>query len=226
MSSEIKTHNDDADAWAALLSVLAHDIASPLTALRWQTELLLGSSSMPEVEKTKTLHDIHESVLTGIGVTQTVGYAVNVLRGDYESSVRLCSPREVVTEVVNMLAPQFDRHRVSITTTCGEMQEIVVDSALLKLAVWALLKRALVEAPSGTAVSFIVSMSQDEHGVSLAMTVDTGVLSGTSAIPTRHSVNATLVFLRILMASSAFLLGKVTENGTQLILTVPPHTSS
>ncbi len=138
---------------ALLLQVMAHDLLAPLTAVKWQVELL-GRDNVPSAKRASYVKGITDSTELGITLTKHAHVAGKVLVGTYakdESSVSL--PEEVRVAVHN-LRLQYERHGLDILAEVGDEEtERVLDRQLTALMIWSIAKFFLTCTPAGSTVS-------------------------------------------------------------------------
>lgn len=140
------------DPYAILLRVIAHDLLSPLTAIKWQSELL-GGKHVSRKKRRAYIDSIETSTQLGIMIAKHAHVAGGVLTKTYHPETRNVYRSQVVSDACEALAPQFERHSVSLATNCAaDVAERSYDPALLALMVWATAKLFLSDAPAGAAV--------------------------------------------------------------------------
>ncbi len=138
---------------ALLLRILAHDILSPLTAIKWQTELLEKNFKKRD-KREKYIKGIENSTTLGITITRHSHVAAKVLSGSYEGVVEKANLPTVVKDSVADLQLQYERHGISLNIDIDEKNEHVLemDIALLQLFVWSVAKFFMTCVPPQTTV--------------------------------------------------------------------------
>ncbi len=140
------------DPHAALLGVIAHDLLAPLTAIKWQTELLLRPG-IAATQRVTYLEQVAESAQLGIVLTKHVHVASLVLAGAYEGTERQVALAESVGKTAATLRAQYERHGVALAVSCAPDGRLFTgDPDLASLLTWALAKFLLASVPYRAAV--------------------------------------------------------------------------
>jgi len=141
------------DINALLLQVMAHDLLAPLTAIKWQTELL----AHPKAKKEKHaayVAQMQESTRIGISITKHAHVAGSVLVGSYAPQPNTALLSSHVRTVLSDLIPQYERHGITLELAvdddCGERS---FDPQLIGLFLWSLAKYMLTCVPAQQTVS-------------------------------------------------------------------------
>jgi len=138
---------------ALLLQIMAHDLLAPLTAIKWQLELL----ARPDVSKekhTEYVRHLQESAELGIMLTKHAHVAGRVLVGSYASDNASLSLSACIESSLRALASQFERHGVALDIACEqESFNRDFDKELVGLLTWALAKFFLSCSPAQSSVS-------------------------------------------------------------------------
>ncbi len=126
---------------ALLLRILAHDILSPLTAVKWQVELLEKNFKKRD-KRERYLTGINESTKLGITIVRHSHIAANVLSGSYEGSFEKANLPLIVKQAVSDLHLQYERHGISLNVDINSENKLEsnVDVALVQLFVWSIAK--------------------------------------------------------------------------------------
>jgi hypothetical protein len=138
---------------ALLLQVMAHDLLAPLTAVKWQVELL-NRDNIPPAKKASYIQGITDSTALGIALTKHAHVAGRVLVGTYDKNDESISLPEAVRAAVHSLRLQYERHGLDILAEVGdELEERVLDRELTALMIWSVAKFFLTCTPAGSTVS-------------------------------------------------------------------------
>jgi hypothetical protein len=150
MSTKKMTEHTDHNA--LLLQVMAHDLLAPLTAIKWQIELL--NSNFKDVEKKERyMKGIADSTELGISLTKHAHVAGKVLSRSYSGDFEKNKLSRVISDTVSDLKHQYERHGLILEENIdGESAEIDIDVELTKLFVWSLAKFFLTCVPPQTVV--------------------------------------------------------------------------
>jgi hypothetical protein len=209
------------DPNALLLQVMAHDLLAPLTAVKWQLELLervRGDADKCE----KYNKGIRESTELGIMITKHAHVAGKVLVGAYGQNPTDLSLPEIIRGVITPLHLQYERHGVSLDIEIDDEKQMrQLDKELVELFTWSIAKYFLTCVPAQTTVSFRGLCADREGGtgylvVGSAMDVpecDTCV-SLFNTLEARSTYDQTFVFAK-LIHETAVLLGVNVSASTQ-----------
>lgn len=160
---------------ALLLQVMAHDLLAPLTAVKWQVELLEKNFGDKE-KREKYLKGLAESTELGISLSKHAHVAGKVLSHSYEGDSEQTKVSEVIQEAVADMYLQYERHALVLKADIAEEEiEQGVDVALTKLYVWALAKFFLACALPKTEVS--MKGSRNGNGVTASYIFTVSVLN-------------------------------------------------
>ena len=138
---------------ALLLQVMAHDLLAPLTAIKWQLELLAREGLTDEKRKAY-MHSLSQSTELGITLTKHAHVAGRVLTGAYTPENTEHSLSDVVRNAVVALVNQYERHGVVLDVVCEEDTNVrVFDAELVGVLVWSLAKFFLTSTPPQSSVA-------------------------------------------------------------------------
>lgn len=163
------------------ISLVSHQIRTPLTSIRWYSEMLLAKReqlSEAQIDIAKTIHE------TAVQLAELVNDLLNISRMEsgrlkYEPSFG--NIIELVNEVIKELAPQVSKKKINLEFVSNEIQEFVFDVDLVRQIYMNLLSNAVKYTPSGGKVflklkvdkSFLVSEVEDTGiGIPLAAQKD------------------------------------------------------
>lgn len=145
--SEHMDHN------ALLLQVMAHDLLSPLTTTKWQTELLQRVEK-DGAKRLQYIQNIQDSTQLGITLTKHAHVAGRVLVGAYDQDIVDASLPDTVRGAAEDVELQFERHNLGLDISVeGEEGTRKFDVELISLFVWSVAKYFLSCTPAGAAVS-------------------------------------------------------------------------
>ncbi len=149
----MEKNNKQADYSALLLQIMAHDLLSPLTAIKWQSELL--EKKIKERKKRDEYIDgIKKSVELGIALTKHAHIAAKVLTGTYTGGNVDLKLSFVIEKIATDLKLQYERHGLILKSDINDSDnESSLDEALVSLFVWSVAKFFLSCTPAGTVVN-------------------------------------------------------------------------
>jgi signal transduction histidine kinase len=208
-----------------LLRVIAHDLLSPLTAVKWQAELL----ARPDVNRAKRdayIESIRASNELGIIITKHAHVAGSVLTKSYVKEEISLVRSEVMREVCIALTPQFERHGIVFSHNIeAESEKFLIDRALISLLVWSVSKFFLACVPTGGKVHVTGGLEQGQENNAYILEIGSDLVSDpeslvqvfTQQVP-RNSLDQEYVFALLAhsvveMLSAATLTARVRGTG-------------
>ena len=149
---------------ALLLQVMAHDLLSPLTAVKWQLELL-ASTACDDRKRDEYLASVADSTALGITLTKHAHVAAGVLAGSYKANNEHGSLAQVLQTASKSLVLQYERHGLSLEIDIrDDAIDSEVDRELTSLLVWSIAKFFLTCAPAHTTVRISGGAHTSEEG--------------------------------------------------------------
>jgi K+-sensing histidine kinase KdpD len=160
---------------ALLLQVMAHDLLAPLTAIKWQTEILVKEG--PSAQKfTERMQGVQDATQLGISLTKHAHVAGRVLTGSYEQDKVHTSLTDIVRTAVLDLRYQYERHGLTLEVDIDtNPTEYAIDVHLLQLYVWSVAKFFLSSAPANAGVSFRGILAPNAEGKQVFVLIGTAV---------------------------------------------------
>jgi K+-sensing histidine kinase KdpD len=144
---------DKPDPHALLLQVMAHDLLAPLTAIKWQSELL-ARSKLDDAKHAEYVQSIRRSAELGITLSKHAHVAARVLGSSYEGTQESIQLHEVFRTSAEALKEQYARHGLSLTVDVhNEGRERSVDRELMGFLVWLMAKYFLTCTSAGATVA-------------------------------------------------------------------------
>lgn len=145
---------------ALLLRVMAHDLLAPLTAIKWQTELLEHPKS--EEKREVYLKGLGVSTRLGIALCKHAHVAGMLLSGAYEGDHVEVPLGETLENVLADLRLQYERHGLALDLALAyEDGPRSVDAELLGLFAWSIAKFFLTCVPAPATVSVTGTPSKE-----------------------------------------------------------------
>ena len=146
---------------ALLLKVMAHDLLAPLTAVKWQIELL-EKHIKDKKESERYLKGIAASTELGIALTRHTHIAAKVLGKAYTGIEEEGNISEAINESITALGLQYERHGLKLNMEIERTKEVCsFDNELISLFVWSLGKFFLTCTPPDTIVEAKGMSSQE-----------------------------------------------------------------
>ena len=144
---------DKIDPHALLLQVMAHDLLAPLTAIKWQGELL-ARPKLDDTKRAEYVQNIRRSAELGITLSKHAHVAARVLGGAYTGTQECIKLHETLRTSAEALKEQYARHGLSLTVDVhDEGKERPVDRELIAFLVWLMAKYFLTCASAGASVA-------------------------------------------------------------------------
>lgn len=188
---------------SVLLRTLMHDLLTPLTSIRWNTELMLGSQRLVEEKTHAYLEDIHESCKLGILITHRITGSIQLLEGHFPRKDEECELGAAIGGSVEELRAQYERHGVNLTYQSAA-GSIVFDPRLVEVLVWAFLKYFLSYAPQGASVRLSLEpASGTDNAFRLTGTLEFPPESSLAAEhePEKAALNGSSIYMDVLRAA-------------------------
>lgn len=149
----------------ALLRTLLHDLLTPLTAIRWNSELLVDKHAKMERERlVRSLNDIHDSSILGISIAHKINSSIQILDGRFARQDKVHDVGETVAHACYELVPQYERHGVTLECQSIEKGELTLDPNLVDTLTWAFLKYMLSMATAGATVHVTLRTYAEKSG--------------------------------------------------------------
>jgi len=140
------------DPHALLLQVVAHDLLAPLTAIKWQCELL-ERPNLDDDKRREYTGNIHRSAELGITVSKHAHTAARVLSGTYTGTTKQTMLDAVCTASYEAITEQYARHGLTLKLEVSPSErEHAVDTELVSFYAWLTAKYFLTITPAGKTV--------------------------------------------------------------------------
>lgn len=185
------------------VSMVSHQLRTPLAAIRWQSEVTLDDTTQLSTDQRESLQEIHDSTVNMIALVNTMLNISRIEMGRLSVEPRPADITALVTAAIDEVRPLAAEKGVAIDADLQPVPETSVDSLLLSQVLHNLLTNAIRY--SGTdkpAVRVGLRSSSDALLVEVA---DNGI--GISKDAQKH------LFERFYRAENA---KKVAEDGTGL----------
>jgi hypothetical protein len=164
---------------AVLLQIISHDLLAPLTAIKWQTELLNRESLSKEKEEVYK-KGISDATEMSISLLQTIGNTAVLLKDEYTPHLSLSSVDSILKESWLKMQEQYNRHGIKIDASFDQGMKKEIDTMILEVFVWYVGKFFLSFSLAGESVLIRgVCLKKDEKCEKYTMTVSTRIEENT-----------------------------------------------
>lgn len=155
------------------VSLASHQLRTPLTAIKWNTELLLDPSSKLKKEQLETIQDIASS---NERMVELVNSLLNVSRidlGTFSIEPKDCHLEEVANSILDELKGNIRNKKLKVSTSYDkELPALKADPNLLRIILQNLLSNAVKYTPAKGKVE--LSISKDTRNVTVKIK-DSGI---------------------------------------------------
>lgn len=144
------------------MSMVSHQVRTPLTSMRWYSEMLLASRDKFEPEQVETMETIHG---TAVKLSELVNDLLSISRmesGRLDYEPERGSVVAVVKEVIKDMDGQASDKQVEVVLEAGEVQEFMFDQQLVREVYMNLVSNAIKYSSSGGKVWVRVRVEEDE----------------------------------------------------------------
>ena len=197
------------DATSALMSIVAHELRSPLSSIKAYAETLAGNLDNPGVPRERFLHVIDEECDRLAGLVDDVHDLSRIESGECMLRLTPVSLAELGREACVRLADEAARRRVTLALEVDGEARVEVDVEQLRRVVANLLDNAVQFSPEGASVQ-----------VRLAARGDEWTCHVTDAGPPLPTEDLALVFEGFYRARRLLPDGRPSHEGTRLGLAI------
>jgi len=167
------THRKEVDkAKTEFVSLASHQLRTPLSAIRWYSEMLLSNSAGALSDKQhKYLQEIYDANKRMI---ELVGALLNVSRidlGTFTMEPEWTQLPELIETAISELAPKIEKRNITINKQYGSVPDVHVDPKLTRIVFQNLLSNAVKYTPEGGSITITLEKQDDTIAFSVA---DTG----------------------------------------------------
>jgi len=158
------------------VSLASHQLQTPLSAVKWATETLLGGDAGALVPAQKEFADmIWENNERMIRIVNSLLNISLIEAGTLTASVKEVHIEQAIDSVVHNLSPRFEEKRIHFTVTYGkELPDMRADPDFLITIVENLLTNSLKYTPEGGTVSLMVAWNPRDGGKLNIRVADSG----------------------------------------------------
>lgn len=175
LAEDITKRKEVDKAKTEFVSLASHQLRTPLSAIRWYSEMLISGSAgeLTDTQK-KYLEEIYEANKRMI---ELVGALLNVSRidlGTFTIEPELTHLPDVADSAIKELSPQIEEKNLSVERNYGPVPEITVDSKLIRIVFQNLLSNSVKYTPKNGHVTIDIhrednriafSVSDDGYGI-------------------------------------------------------------
>lgn len=161
------------EAKTEFVSLASHQLRTPLTALKWYSELLSGGDVGQLNEKQQQyMERVHASTQTMVELVDTLLNVSRLETGRLEADVSDTDVVKLAESVVEELAPTIEEKQLHVETTFADaFLNIKTDAKLIRIVIQNLMSNAVKYTPEGGTVRLGLL---DEGGKQQIVVSDTG----------------------------------------------------
>ena len=147
-----------------MMSVVSHQLATPVSSMKWYTEMLLdgdiGKLSSEQKTHVKTIESVAENL------TETVGLLMDATKlkaGSYRAERRPIDLDDLFRDVFHVIDPKAQIKGVVFTKKIqSDLPETMLDKRLVRMTLMNLLSNAIKYTPAGSKVHIEVEISDNK----------------------------------------------------------------
>ena len=143
----------------ALMNMLTHQLASPVSILKWWSEIAEEEIGKDHAQLFK---ELQEPVETLDVLIADLREAQDVQAGTVKYTPKHASLRSVVEYIITDYAPRFERKNIQIEVECEDALEVQMDESLVSGIIRELLDNAIDYSPENSTV-FIHAFRKKRH---------------------------------------------------------------
>lgn len=194
------------EAKAEFVSLASHQLRTPLSTIRWASELLLESSKDQTSTQHQLIRNIHEAVLGMTELTQTMLMVSRIEANTIRKHPVKIDLDQLLHDIIKEYQSLWEKKRQRVSCSCRTGTTVTTDTAMLHEIVLNLVANAIAYTPDGGTIS--IDVTTENHAVIITI-MDNGI--GIPSCDHEH------IFERLYRASNATALN---VNGTGLGLYV------
>lgn len=180
------------------ISIAAHQLRTPLSAIKWSTGMLINGDAGPLNEEQKNF--LHKSYISNEAMINLVNDLLNVSRieeGRFGYIFKYLTLQEVIDTVINNTKPQIDKSGVAVKINNEDKHiQVCIDKDKMVLALQNLFENALKYTPRYGTIE--ISVKKREEGYISISIKDSGI-----GIPKKEQGK---VFSKFFRASNVLLM--------------------
>lgn len=158
-----KKSKNDNETKARSLSILSHDIRSPLTNIKQMVQLIGGGNMTPTESKkhlNKLEHDLEQTLI----LTNNLIKWIKAQDDDIETNYSEFSAQEIITETIILYKSISDNKNISVLTDTNSSVTINSDKEMCKIVLRNLLSNAIKFSIEGGTIN--LGFSKEENSIS------------------------------------------------------------
>jgi len=142
-----------------LLSIVSHQLATPITSIRWYTEMMMdGDMGALTKEQKENLCTVHATVIHLVDLVSMILEVSRVQLGRMKVMLQTIDMKEFFAEITDVIEIRAKEKGVKLIMDIpAELPQAHLDKRLTHMTVENLLSNAVKYTPSGGSVSFRVS---------------------------------------------------------------------
>ncbi|MBI2515236.1 PAS domain-containing protein [Candidatus Wolfebacteria bacterium] len=132
------------EAKSHFLSIAAHQLRTPLTSIRWYTEILSsGDAGVLNNDQKSFLNQVYKATLRLINTIDLVLALTRVEAGQIKMQNDIVDLKKLTDDILNELEPSISEKKVKIEIKSAPKEEIATDASMLRLTITNLLTNAI-----------------------------------------------------------------------------------
>ncbi len=160
-------------AKSEFVSIAAHQLRTPLSALKWAQQMLLdGEAGQVSDSQRLLLTQSQESVRRMVTLVNDLLAADHLEYGKVVYDMKSVSPEEILTSCALELKPMADEHRIALAIELPVKSKAMVDQERIKEAFLNVLNNAIKYSPDGGTVTLRANYGMGKVVLSIQ---DTGI---------------------------------------------------
>ncbi|MFC1499845.1 ATP-binding protein [Candidatus Zixiibacteriota bacterium] len=220
------------------LSLVSHDLRSPLSAIMLSADLMVKrSESVDDMQSRKDAERIKRNVQRLAQMVERLLHAARVEAGRVEPEISPCRLHDLAAAVLERHALLAGNTGILLKNTVPDEAMVITDAILLQEAVSNLVDNAMKVSEEG--MSITIGAEGDEQGWSLTITdhgpgiprekldnlFDRGTISGTMQRTSGFGLGLYLVDQLVRLLSGSLELRETSPEGTTFVILLQPWTA-
>ncbi len=143
------------------VSFASHQLRTPLTSVKWYTEMLLGGDAGPvTADQQKYLQEIYHGSKRMVDLVTSLLNVSRIEMGTFSVEPERMSVQEELHNVLSELKLQIAERKLSIHVQTNDLPQVIVDRKLLTIVLQNLLTNAVKYTPQGGSIEIELCQRQ------------------------------------------------------------------